>query len=961
MTDQRLIEDYIPIEAISAESRREKSVRKGHISTLHLWWARRPLVSARAAVYGALVSAPADKKAARQAEDFVTALCKYPGASDVIAQAQRHILEAHAARLSEETGHLVTAADIEAGRAPRPRVLDMFAGGGAIPLEALRLGCESYALDLNPVAHLIQLCTLVYPQKYGAADPAAKGSAKDGSWAGLAKEVEHWGKWVLKQAQAEIGDLYPPIPDPEYRAPEEGQLHMGFALPPDKKTAKGMLTPIAYLWTRTVRCKNPACGGTVPLARQTWLAKKRGRYIALRPDTEANRHRQWPHKTVRYRVMEATTESGLGFNPSLGSRGGNVPCPFCGTVVDSAYVKDEGNAGHMGMQPMAVIGIRKKPTDKAYLSADEVPAAFWGNTVAIQERIQSFVETTAKSPSVPITLPNEPIEGKLSDQIPSYGMTEFKDIFSPRQLLLMLTLVKCAHIAHSKMRDEGLDESRANAVSVYLAIAINKQALRSNTLCTWATTSAGGRLTQAFGRQALEMVWDFAESNPFSSSSGSFGLALKDTAIHADILSALPDLGSVSRGTATSLPFESVSFDAVVTDPPYYDNIFYADLSDFFFVWFKRTIGHLFPAHFSSNLSPKRREIVASPWRHETKSEAKNFYETLLTEAMTEACRVLKPNAPLVVVYAHKTTAGWATLIDALRVAGFVVTEAWPIDTELTGHRKAEMAALASSIFLVARRRENQASGSYEQEVQPELSQIVRERVETLWGKGVTGADLVIACVGAGLRAFTRFARVEYANGEDVPANSFLSEVEGAVLEALLEKLFGVAQAGVGAVDGATRFYVLWRYAYRYAAVDAGEAILFAYPQHVELDGPGSLSYGVNPLVSKERSKYRLRDFMERGGDSELGQPQASGPASFIDVLHRLLWLMEYRPNELPDFLDQAQPDLERLKIVAQTLAGPALSGGAVKVSATGEAAALRKLTANWRSVIEENLYRKRM
>jgi putative DNA methylase len=209
--DTRLIEDYIPIEEISAEARREKSIRKGHISTLHLWWARRPLVAARAAVYGALVPAGKDKKSANAASKFVAELCKYPGSPEKIREAQKHILTAHAERLTEERGELVTVEDIEAGRAPRPKVLDMFAGGGAIPLEALRLGCEAYALDLNPVAHLIELCTLVYPQQFGAPDASARGSAPDGTWAGLAKEVEHWGQWVLEKVREEIGDLYPPI------------------------------------------------------------------------------------------------------------------------------------------------------------------------------------------------------------------------------------------------------------------------------------------------------------------------------------------------------------------------------------------------------------------------------------------------------------------------------------------------------------------------------------------------------------------------------------------------------------------------------------------------------------------------------------------------------------------------------------------------------------------------------
>ena len=302
--DRRLIEDYLPIEAISKEASREKSVRKGHISTLHLWWARRPLVACRAAVYGALVPAsrfrpqngPEEKRASltrANAAKFVERLCKYPGDAQVIAEAQRHILEAHAERLTQETGKKVTVEDIVEGRAPRPKVLDMFAGGGAIPLEALRLGCEAYALDLNPVAHIIELCTLVYPQKYGKPDKNSKGSAEDGTWAGLAEEVRHWGSWVLDKVRAEIGDLYPPIPDP--KAPKirqvlgKAQLEMtgkGFELSGQQKlaveTPAGYLTPVAYLWTRTVRCKNPSCRASVPLVKQTWLCKKDGRYVAMK-------------------------------------------------------------------------------------------------------------------------------------------------------------------------------------------------------------------------------------------------------------------------------------------------------------------------------------------------------------------------------------------------------------------------------------------------------------------------------------------------------------------------------------------------------------------------------------------------------------------------------------------------------------------------------------------------------
>jgi putative DNA methylase len=311
--DKRLIEDYLPIVAISAEASREKSVRKGHISTLHIWWARRPLSACRAAVYASLVPASqfvpnggtdANKKSLGRANaaKFVERLCQYPGSPQVIKEAQAHILKAHAERLSTKHGKTVSVEEILAGSAPRPRVLDMFAGGGAIPLEALRLGCESYALDLNPVAHFIQLCTLVYPQKFGKPDVTARGMTGpknekgETTWGGLAGEVSYWGDWVLERVCAEIGDLYPAIPDPEFEPPTkrkgdkeydafaEPQHVMGFADDPQQKlkAMRGFLTPVAYLWTRTVQCKNPHCGATVPLVRQTWLCKKTNRYVALK-------------------------------------------------------------------------------------------------------------------------------------------------------------------------------------------------------------------------------------------------------------------------------------------------------------------------------------------------------------------------------------------------------------------------------------------------------------------------------------------------------------------------------------------------------------------------------------------------------------------------------------------------------------------------------------------------------
>jgi adenine-specific DNA methylase len=1217
--DKRLIEDYLPIQAISAEASREKSIRKGHISTLHLWWARRPLVACRAAVYGALVPAdqfqpangPESKRASlgrANAAKFLKRLCTYPGDSRVIAEAQRHILEAHARRLTEETGKTVTREDIEAGRVPRPKVLDMFAGGGAIPLEALRLGCEAYAMDLNPVAYIILLCTLVYPQKYGKPDPSARGMTgppgPDGkpTWGGLANEVRYWGEWVLKKVKAEIGDLYPLIPDPEYKGKrQEKQLSMWQSGESDQ-TPPGYLMPVAYLWTRTVTCKNPACGATVPLVRQTWLCKKKGRYVALKmkgetgfqpvvsspqgetgfqpvlpstnpqtftpfdrqaeiakthrhlphweqsgrtyyvtwrladslpqqklqalqaerqawlknhpkpwtPDTQdeyerlfTERLQQWldagygdcvlktsdirghvesalrnfdgeryildhfvimpnhvhvlfkilpghglseilhswksfsasrinqalsrsgslwmdesfdhivrsephleyfrryvrenparagleservtvgcgkgllteeemttgwkpvsPSKKVRFEVVEAATEKGLGFDPAGFSKGGNATCPFCGTVADSAYVKAEGCAKRMGQQLMAVICIRPGKQGKIYLSEDNV-------TILLQEPIPKLTPTEdeiiRRSYTVctlsDLTIPTELItnDAKNANFCILYGLKNFNDLFSPRQMLSLLSFTSSVKNADIEMQRNFIEVGRTKAIVTFLGAIIDRLADFNSALCVH-NYFGSSRIAHTFGRQSIPMVWDYAEANPFHEGSGGWGTqAISDALTSPDANTGKE--AEISRGSATTLPWSDSSFDAVITDPPYYDNVPYANISDFFYIWLKRSIGLHYPEHFATETTPKKKEAVADATRHlGDKRKATKTYELMIAQTFVEAHRVIKPGGLLAVVYAHKTTLGWATLVDALRRSGFTVSEAWPLDTEKPGRLRAqESSALASSIFLVARKRNGAGTGSYEEDVRPELAQIVHERVETLWDMGITGADLVIAAVGAGLRAFTRFARVEYANGEEVPAERFLTEVETVVLETILQRLSKEVggngrEVNLTGVDPATRFYILWRYTYKYSVLDAGEAIVFAHGTHVELDGPNGLSTRARALLEKNKGKYHLRDFRDRGEDKKLGLRRENGEsAPLIDALHRILWLMEHRPGELADFLQEAQPNKEQVRLVAQALAGPALKGGELReVSPPAETAALAKLTANWKSLMME-------
>ena len=388
--DRRLIEDFIPIREISAESAREKSIRKGHISTLHLWWARRPLVAARAAVFASLVAAPETSQKRTALSKAMIDLCKWEAGEVTINKAKRQILEAQRERLN-------LPANTPLNQVPPPKVLDMFSGGGAIPLEALRLGCETYAVELNPVAHIIELCTLVYPQKYGKK---------------LADEVDKWGNWVIEKVREEIGDLYPQIANGELGIGDEEkveesdvQLDLFSQNQSKNQKSKNGLTPVAYLWTRTVKCPNPACGAAVPLVRQTWLCKKSKskKYLALKviPNHET--------KQVEFEVVEAETEKALGFDPTSGSSRGNSTCRHCGTTLDVNYVKREGVAGRISQQLMAVVCTNAGEKGKTYLSG-KYYNSYIPDEFELKNRIDNLCTETS------LIIPNEPLPNYRSEE-----------------------------------------------------------------------------------------------------------------------------------------------------------------------------------------------------------------------------------------------------------------------------------------------------------------------------------------------------------------------------------------------------------------------------------------------------------------------------------------------------------------------------------------------------------------
>ncbi|MCX7724323.1 MAG: hypothetical protein N2042_03635, partial [Thermodesulfovibrio sp.] len=794
--------------------------------------------------------------------------------------------------------------------------LDMFAGGGSIPLEALRLGCEAHAVELNPVAYIILLSTLVYPQKYGRK---------------LVDEIDKWGNWVIEKAKEEIGDIYKPIPDP-------------------KKYET--LTPVAYLWTRTVKCQNPACGATVPLVRQTWLCKKSGKYIALKvtPDNENKR----PRFTVVSSFVKSEKEAiaQFGFDPAKFSRGGNASCIFCGTVATSDYVKDEGQAKRIDKQLMAVVCTKEGKTGKIYLSPDEIPQ----DLIPDEKEIWGKIEKLCKE--IQLTIPEEEmvIDGKQAIWAPLYGYKNFSNLFTGRQHLAILTLIKLINLNYIKNIKDDFNNEFSIAILTFLSFLIDRLAQFNCGGARWKPDSEGN--VELFAFKGIGPGWDFIEINPFGSASGNLLDGLNNLLNNIKSITVSSNIAVITRGSAAQLYYHDNLFDVIITDPPYYDNVSYSALSDFFYVWLKRSIGHLYPEHFSSELTPKMNEIVSDKIRHGSKEKAKIFYEEMMEKTLKEAWRVLKPFSLLVMIYAHKTTAGWSTIVDALRKSGFTVVQAWTIQMETPGRtREQSSSALKSNIFLVARKRDKGKVGSYEDEVYPQLEEIVKERVNTLFSQGITAADLVIACVGAGLKAFTQFERVEYANGEEVSSEKYLNIVEGLVLEAILEKLFGISRKGVSEIDPATRFYVLWRYTYGKMEVDAGEAIVFAYPQGVELDGPLGLSSGRNPLLEKSGNKYKLRDYSERGKDEKLG----FDGKSTIDVLHRILWLLENQAYKIPEYLTQVMPNYDLLKLTAQALAGSSLSGSEELITTTSdEKSTLSRLLANWKNIIiEDTLFRR--
>jgi putative DNA methylase len=501
--DRRLIEDYLPIQAIGEAASSEPRT-KGHISTLHVWRARRPLVACRAAVYEALVPAsqfvpengPDNKKQSlgrANAAKFVDRLCQYPGNPAVIAEAQRHVLAAHAVRRTKASGKQVTHNDIQAERAPRPRVLDMFAGGGAIPLEAARLGCESHALEINPVAYLIELCTVAFPQRFGQE---------------LVDDVEEWGKILLERTHREVNDVLAHIVRPAQRLRRPRQTSLANE---PSGTEPDELSVVAYYWTRTAPCPNPQCQGTVPLYRQTWLRKKPSRYVALEPIPDKKR------RVVRFRVVESDAENGLGFDPASGSEGSSTVCPFCQAPLDGPYVRQYGEERGFGQQLMCVIALNPDDTGKIYL-ADEALAVGEDERQRISERRAAELERELGSSSLDEEILPTGNTGLATGNSYLYGIRTFRQAFTPRQRLILLIMAREVRRAYQEMLDQKVDQDRARGVTTYLGLWISRIVDRCNSLCRW--NSAREVIQGLTDMKRFAMMWDFPEVNIFGGGSG---------------------------------------------------------------------------------------------------------------------------------------------------------------------------------------------------------------------------------------------------------------------------------------------------------------------------------------------------------------------------------------------------------------------------------------------------------
>ena len=771
---KKLIEVALPLDAINKESAREKSIRHGHPSTLHLWWARRPLAACRAVLFASLVDDPSndmDEEEAKVERDrlfgILEELVKWENSNN------ENVLGRARAEIMRSTG------------GNPPPVLDPFCGGGSIPLEAQRLGLEAHGSDLNPVAVLITKALIEIPPKFAGkppVNPESRGKiGNEGNWRGaqgLAADVRYYGKWMRDEAEKRIGHLYPKGPNGE--------------------------TVIAWLWARTVRCPNPACGARMPLVRSFELSKKQGKKAWVEPVVDR------ADATVSFEVK---TGDGIPRDGTVNRRG--AKCIVCETAVPFPHVRAEGKAGRMSQKLMAVVAEGER--GRKYLTPTD-------EHVAIAKKAEPTWRPEAE-------LPHNPRDFKT----PNYGLTTFADLFTPRQLVALTTFSDLVGEAREKAREDavaaGLSDdgvplndggkgaqAYADAVATYLAFVVDKQADLGNSLNRWEPIAQCPR--QLYARQAIPMVWDFAEGNPLGTSSGSWKVLLDN--LMRSFQSPLMDHNRLQDGIGKQVD-ATASINGTVqplisTDPPYYDNIGYADLSDFFYVWLRHSLGKIYPSVFGTMLVPKSQELVATPYRFDgSKKKAQEFFEEGLGNAFARMRERANPEYPITVYYAFKqaesegngtgTTAvastGWETMLEGLSATGFQITGTWPMRTEMGSRMVGQGTnALASSIVLVCRPRAAEAPPATRQEFVRALRRELPDALSVMMAENVAPVDLAQATIGPGMAIYSRYSKVVEADGSPMRVRTALQIINQSLDEHLSE--------AEGDVDPHTRFALTW-------------------------------------------------------------------------------------------------------------------------------------------------------
>jgi len=856
MNERTLIEVDFPLKEVSEESVREMNIRHGHISTLHTWWARKPVTVSRAAIYAALMSGLTDDASLRTKLEFLSKLSKFESSSN------KQIME-------KARGDIRGSFN---GRAPR--ILDCFAGGGAIPLESLRLGCETYATELNPVAVLILKAILEYPQKWGAETKAsALGSYITNR---LAEDVRKWGELVYKRVNGEIGHFYP--------AGSDGKI------------------PVGYIWTRTVGCQNPLCRAEIPLIRQLWL-DKRTNNLALKPVVDKNNRRV---------DFELTNIKQGDFDPSQGTaRMGTAICPVCDAGLSAEAIRKEAMRGRLGHRLVAVVLHDPKKTGKTFRIGTP-------RDIEVFKNAESYLQHQLQDPRISNLVPDEPIPtpdgGRASEggsfwvhlQQVLYGMFTWGDLFNARQKLALVTFAEKIRDLYVELIAAKYEPEYAKAIVTYLAFALDRLAASLCVLARWRPDTVS--IERAFDRTGVPgMIWGYGEANPFGGVRGEWSTESICKVIE-QCTQATNVEGNVGQASATNLPYPDRYFDAIITDPPYYDAVPYSDLSDFFYVWLKRIVGDLYPELFSTPLTPRVLEIMQNDSlvrRGPSASSAlpkpigikgKDAFENDLMKSFMEIHRVLNDEGIVVLVFAHKSTEAWETVIKALLKSGFFLTTSWPIHTELrTRLRALESAVLASSIFMVCRKRVKEEVG-YFNEVKEEIERRVKEKLEQFWEQGISGADFFVSATGPAVEVFGRYSLVEKLSGEEVSVKELLEYVRKVVGEFALGRI--LKRPDLGGLDATTRYYLLWRWTFGNAKVHFDDARKLSQSAGgVELtemwSGPG--------LVRKEKEFVRVL------GPKDRVLSGREKPNTMIDALHQavLLWEKGDR-KKLQEMLEEA-------------------------------------------------------